>query len=208
VGSVCLEAHFQDRAPDYPVFSVLVTPDNRKLAAQDALRAIAGQSKTKQGIAVLDALELLDGDRLDPRRSKYAKFILDILQKKGHGQVVNRAELITDYAGVEYLASPALRLEPEWTVVLLSALIYSGDLVVSLPGKKLDATGLMLMATTSIDELIQFAGVLPHHEGRNRVQEHGEAGLHQLGMTHSPPFGPVPRSRPDKPVAISLEHVE
>ena len=67
------------------------------------LRAIAGQNRTKQATAVLDALELLDGERLDPNKSKHAKHILGLLKKKGHGQVVNRFELIQDDKGVEYM---------------------------------------------------------------------------------------------------------
>jgi hypothetical protein len=103
VSGICLGAHFQDQAPEYPFFSVLITGTNRDQAAQDALRAIAGQNRTKQATAVLDALELLDGERLDPYKSKYAKHILGILKKKGHGQVVNRSELIQEDKGVEYM---------------------------------------------------------------------------------------------------------
>jgi hypothetical protein len=135
---------------------LLITSTSRPQAAQDALRAIAGQSKTKQATAVLDALELLDGEQLTPNNSKYAKHILDILKKKGQGQVVNRSELIQDDRGVEYLEAQKLRLEPEWAVVVLSSLIYSGDIVLSIPGKKFDATNLTSLAGTAIDELIQF----------------------------------------------------
>ncbi len=156
VAGICLGAHFQDQAPEYPVFSVLITGTNRAQAAQDALRALAGQTRTKQATAVLDALELLDGDRLDPYRSKYAKHILAVAKKKGHGQVVNRSELIQDVLGVEYLAPQSLRLEPEWAVVVLAALVYAGELVLSIPGKKFDATGLSQLAGTGIDELAQF----------------------------------------------------
>ncbi|MBI4764648.1 MAG: ATP-binding protein [Deltaproteobacteria bacterium] len=156
IAGICLGPHFQDQAPDYPFFSVLITGANRAQAAQDLLRAIAGQNRTKQATAVLDALELLDGDRLDPYRSKYAKHILDIIKKKGHGQVVNRSELIQDVFGVEYLAPQTLRLEPEWAVVVLAALVYTGELVLAIPGKKFDATSLPQMAGTSIDELTQF----------------------------------------------------
>jgi succinate dehydrogenase flavin-adding protein (antitoxin of CptAB toxin-antitoxin module) len=156
IAGVCLGAHFQDQAPEYPFFSVLITGANRAQAAQDALRAIAGQNRTKQATAVLDALELLDGDRLDPYRSKYAEYILDVLKKKGHGQVVNRSELIQDVLGVEYLAPQSLRLEPEWAVVVLAALVYAGEVVLSIPGKKFDATGLAQLAGTGIDELAQF----------------------------------------------------
>jgi hypothetical protein len=156
---ICLGAHFQDEAPEYPFFSVLITGASRAQAAQDALRAIAGQTRTKQATAVLDALELLDGDRLDPYRSKYAKHILGISKKKGHGQVVNRSELIQDILGVEYLAPQTLRLEPEWAVVLLAALVYSGELVLSIPGKKFDATGLSQLAGVSVSDLMQFKHV-------------------------------------------------
>ena len=125
-------------------------------AAQDALRTISGQKPTRQATAVLDGLEPLDGDRLDPYRSKYAKHILALVKKKGHGQVVNRSELIQDVLGVEYLAPQSLRLEPEWAVVVLAALVYAGEVVLSIPGKKFDATGLAQLAGTGIDELAQF----------------------------------------------------
>jgi len=164
---ICLSAHFAEQAPDYPVFSLLITGANRKQAAQDALRAIANISArslspqsssliTKQATAVLDALELLDGERLDPYSSKYAKHILGVAGKKGHGQVVNRSELIQDVLGVEYLSPQSLRLEPEWVVVVLAALVYAGEVVLAIPGKKFDTTGLAQLAGTGIDELAQF----------------------------------------------------
>lgn len=167
IAGICLGPHFSEQSPDYPYFSVLITGTNRKQAAQDALRAIANISArafspqsssliTKQATAVLDALELLDGERLDPYRSKYAKHILGIAKKKGHGQVVNRSELIQDVLGVEYLAPQSLRLEPEWAVVVLAALVYAGEVVLSITGKKFDATGLQQLAGTGIDELAQF----------------------------------------------------
>ena len=173
IGGIVLSAHFQDQAPEYPDFSVLITGANREQAAQDALRAIANfgthslnaqrsMLSTKQANAVLDALELLDGDRLDPYRSKYAKHILDILKKKGHGQVTSRSELIQEVYGVEYFAQAlGYRLEPEWAVVVLASLVYSGDLVLSIPGKKFDATGLPQLAATSIDELAHFKHIEP-----------------------------------------------
>ncbi|OGP84719.1 MAG: ATPase [Deltaproteobacteria bacterium RBG_16_58_17] len=159
IAGICLGTRFQDQAPEYPFFSVLIMGETRAQAAQDALRAIAGQTRTKQATAVLDALELLDGERLNPYRSKYANHILNVAKKKGHGQVINHSELIEEYHGVEYLAPQTLRLEPEWAVVVLAALIYAGEVVVSIPGKKFDATGLPQLAGTAIDELAQFKHV-------------------------------------------------
>lgn len=165
VAGTCLEAHFRDRAPEYPFFSVLITGANRAQAAQDALRAIAGQSRTRQAIAMLDALELLDGERLDPYKSRYAKHVLDIMKKKGPGQVVNRADLLQEVYAVEYFApDKGFRLEPEWLVVVLAALVYSGDLVLAIPGKKFDATGLSQLASVGINELIRFRHIEPPKE--------------------------------------------
>ena len=176
-----LSAHFHDQAPEYPYFSVHITGQNREQAAVDAMRAIAGQNRTKQATAVLDALELLDGERLDPNHSKYAKHILSILKKKGHGQVVNRAELIQQIDGVEYFApDKGYRLEPEWVVVILAALVYSGDLVLSIPGKKFDATGLQQLAGTPIDELVHFKHIEAPKDWNLRVLK---ALFELLGLT-------------------------
>ena len=159
VAGICLESHFAEQAPDYPSFSVLVTSGNRAQAAQDALRWIADATKTRQGTAILDSLGLLDGDRLDVYGSKYAAYILDQVHKKGHGQVVNRGELIQEVLGVDYLAAETLRLETEWAVVLLAALVHSGDLVLAVTGRKLDAADLPALAALPLDELIGFKHV-------------------------------------------------
>ena len=49
-----------------------------------------------------------------------------------------------------------MRLEPEWVVVILAVLVYSGDLVLAIPGKKFDANGLSLLAGTNVNDLAQF----------------------------------------------------
>ena len=167
IAGICFGPYFTEQAKDYSVFSILITSSNRKQAAQEALRALATISTralsdqtsapiTKQANALLDALELLDGERLDPYRSKYAQYILEIVKKKSPGQVVNRSELIQDLLGVEYLAPDSLRLEPEWTMVVLAALVYAGEVVLAIPGKKFDATSITQLAGTGIDELAQF----------------------------------------------------
>lgn len=156
VGSVCLAPHFEDIAPKYPSFSVLITTANRDLATMDALKSIAGGARTKLSTAVLEALELLDGERLDSSKSQFAMSVVEMLKKKGHGQVVNRSELVHEVHGVEYFAPETFRLEPEWLVVVLSALVHSGDIVLAIPGKKFDATNISQLSSTPLDELSNF----------------------------------------------------
>ena len=156
VSSGALSSHFQEQAPEYPTFLDYHTMDSRPQAVRDALRWIAGLAKTQQAARILDALGLLDGDRLDPGQSKYAKYILAELRKKGSGKVLNRAELIETVHGVEYMAPGEYRLEPDWMVVILAALVYSGDVVVAAPGKKFDATDLAEFAATSVPDVVGF----------------------------------------------------
>ena len=160
VASKCLAEHFVNRAPEYPKFSTLVTygqGGNALQAAQEALRGVAQPNRTKQATAVLDALELLDGDKIDPAKSRYAKFILDLLKAKGQGQVVNRPEIITVLEpGIEFMAPDTFRLEPIWTCVTLAALVHSGDGVLAIPGNKFDATNLPGLAATPVADLQGF----------------------------------------------------
>ena len=156
VGSAALAARFEDEAPEYPAFPVYWTSKSRPQAVQDALRWIAGPLRTQQGSRVLDALELLDGDRLDPTRSRYARHVVELLERKGQGQVLDRGELIQAVHDVEYMAPGAYRLEPEWVVVVLASLVYSGHVVLAIPGRKFDATDVAALAAAPLADLVDF----------------------------------------------------
>lgn len=161
---LALGTHFADLAPEYPTFSVLVTESNRKQLITNALRLLAGGTRTKDAIAILDALEMLDGDRIEPTRSKYAQEVLNRLKAKGHGQVLNRAELISGPTDVEYFAPVRFRLEPDLLVAVLGCLVYSGDIVLAITGDKIDAGKLALLAERPLDDLIQFKHIEPPKE--------------------------------------------
>lgn len=156
-GSVCLGPQFESQSPDYPVFSVLVTRQNREQAAGEALRWISGGVKSKPGTAVLDALELLDGEQLRPGQSRYAKHVVEQLGKKKDRQVLNRTELVQSEDGVDFWSR--FRLEPEFLAVVLAALVHSGDLVLSIPGKKLGADAVDQFGRLSVADLAGFKHV-------------------------------------------------
>ena len=156
-GAVCLAPQFQNQSPDYPTFSVLVTRQSREQAAGEALKWMAGGVKSRQGAAVLDALRLLDGDQLRPRRSGYAKQVLDLLESKRRGQVLNRGELVQDDGGIEYWTP--FRLEPEFLAVVLAALVHAGAVVLSLTGRKLGAGAADQLARIAVRDLAAFKHV-------------------------------------------------
>ena len=156
---LALGTHFADLAPEYPTFSVLVTEANRKQLITNTLKALAGGTRTKDAIAILDALEMLDGDRIEPTRSKYAQEVLSRLKAKGHGQVLNRSELISGPTDVEYFAPVRFRLEPDLLVAVLGSLVYSGDIVLAITGDKIDSGKISLLVERALDEIRQFKHV-------------------------------------------------
>jgi hypothetical protein len=159
ISGLALNNQFGDTSPEYPTFSVLVTESNRRQLVGNALKALAGGTRTKDAVAVLDALEMLDGDRIDPTRSRYAKEVLNRLKAKGQGQVLNRSELLSGATDVEYFAPVRFRLEPDLLVTVLGGLVYSGDIVLAITGDKIDSGKITLVAERQLDELKQFKHV-------------------------------------------------
>lgn len=156
IAGIALGQHFSDSAPDYPTFSVLVSEANRKQLVTNALRTLAGGTRTKDAVAILDGLQLLDGDRIEPAQSRYAQAVLSSLNAIGHGQVLNRSELLSGTVDVEYFSPNQYRLEPDLLVTVLAGLVYSGDIVLSITGDKIDSGKLAQLANHSLEELKQF----------------------------------------------------
>jgi energy-coupling factor transporter ATP-binding protein EcfA2 len=156
-GSVCLATSFEDRYPEYPTFTVKLYASNLKQPTEDVLRWLAGGVKNNLATAVLDGLELLDGDKLKPHQSRYAKVVLEKLEAKPPGQVVNRKELITVKNDVERECQ--YQLEPELLLVVLASLVQNGNITLSVAGKKLDAANLGEATKTPVDQLVSFKHV-------------------------------------------------
>ena len=165
ISGLALNNQFAEVAPEYPTFSALVTESNRKQLVGNALRALAGGNRTKDAVIILDGLEMLDGDRIDPTRSRYAQEALSRLKAKGHGQVLNRAELLSGDTDVEYFAPLKFRLEPNLLITVLGGLVYAGDIVLAITGDKIDPGKLPLLAERSLDELTHFK----HVEGPREI---------------------------------------
>jgi hypothetical protein len=163
IASTLLAPHFAECYPDYPAFNRLSQPiseEARANAAADAIRFIAREQRTNLAAAVLDGLKLLgDGEVIRADASPYAKRFLKLFDGKSDGQVVNRGELVVRVAGgikpIE--KDPFFGLEPEWVAVVLVALVYAGEIALTLDAKEtLDAGNVASAAMVSIDRLMGF----------------------------------------------------
>ncbi len=156
VAGICLTQHFDNIAPEYPKFSILITESNRRQAIQSAMRSLSGGQRPRDATAVLDALEMLEDSKIDTGKSRYAKAILDRINAKPAGQVLNRSELFTGILGVEYFDDGHTRLEPDWVLLTLACLVYAGEVVLAITGEKIDSSRLNLLVDRPYDDLTGF----------------------------------------------------
>ena len=154
--SLLLSTQFEDALPNYPSFRFKepITQASLSSTATEAVNYLTTGVKTQPGAVVLEGLELKDDDRINARNSRYGKFFLGLLDKKGQGQVVNRSEILEDAQGVE--RDRHFKLEPEWVATILLALAYQGDIALAVPGKKLDASNLEEAAKLGVQSLKEF----------------------------------------------------
>lgn len=152
VGSVCLAPGFASRYPEYPTFRGLrndISEESRPKQAQEAIRWLTG-ARGQIGQAILDGLELLEDGQVRPRHSRYARALLERLGP----HVLNRSALLETYAQVE--KEPRFKLEPDWLMVVILALVYSGDAVLNVGGERIDAATLSRAAALPMDALKDF----------------------------------------------------
>lgn len=160
VAASCLDGHFETTAREYPSFDVRVTTRNLSQSVRQALLQL-DDTRTRQGAAVLEGLELVQDGNIRPRQSRYARHVLGVLDAKKGDSVANRDELLTETPKGMFMEPDRFRLEPEWVVVVLAALVANGDLVLALPGRKFDATDLRALVHMDVEALTRFRYVEP-----------------------------------------------
>jgi hypothetical protein len=163
IASHKLAPEFEEKYPGYPKFQRLsqpVTETSRANSAMEAIRLLCGRGRTNLATGILEGLGVVDVEgNIRPYDSPYTNHFLQVLTSKPEGQVVNRGEVIEEVAGGIQPIEKDLEfhLEPDWVVVLLLALVYNGDLVLSLDGREeLDAGSLERALTRSISDLTEF----------------------------------------------------
>ena len=162
IASALLVPHFAESYPAYPAFTRMsqnITEAGRKTAARDAMFYIARDTRTAQALAVLAGLNLLDEqDRIRPEKSLYAQYFLGLLAERAADQVVNHGEILTLEANgpVPVFKDGHFKLEPEWVALILLALVYSGDITLTIGRETLDAGNIERAALLGLDALTDF----------------------------------------------------
>ncbi|EJS64649.1 hypothetical protein ICU_04253 [Bacillus cereus BAG2X1-1] len=154
---------FELKYENYPSFGKIqgtLTKDNMETYVRKALQYINGE-ESKMGADILNGFVLLDAkNKVSIKQSGYTKWILSLLEAKGHGQVINHSELIET---IHIKGTPDLQytkqfsLEPELFVVLLGAMISAGAIEVTIEGKTYNALNLHEYIQLPLNKLTQFS---------------------------------------------------
>jgi hypothetical protein len=157
IADICLDHYFLQQAPEYPVFPILVSQENLLSIAQETLRGITHSSRSKQARGMLTSLALLDGEEINPTGSKYAQALLALLRQKPVEQVVNRDEIFATVAGDAIFFAPyRYRLEPELVMILIVALVASGEVLLVTNQQVFDTHNVTELANIPLKELLHF----------------------------------------------------
>ncbi|MBD3107925.1 ATP-binding protein [Bacillus sp. AGMB 02131] len=167
VSSDLLSQWFEQKYSDYPSFrkleKSLLTKNNMNTYVKDALDYINGK-KTNQGAAVLTGLVLLDKNgHINTNDSGYAKWVMQLLNQKEQGQVLNQNELIevinTVHGSEDQRLTKNFNMEPELLVIVLGALIQTGEIVVTVNGKTYEAMNYPEFCKLPITDLTYFSHI-------------------------------------------------
>ncbi|WP_315794635.1 DUF6079 family protein [Paenibacillus sp. BIC5C1] len=157
---------FEEKYEGYPVFRDIkdgyLSKANMETYVKDALQCFVGR-ETRQGLAILNGLVLLDNmNKVTTKNSGYAKWINSLLDSKGHGQVLNYQELIetkivNKVPDIQY--TNKFKLEPELLIVLMGAMISTGDIEVTIENKIYNASNLHEYVQLPLTKLTYFSNV-------------------------------------------------
>ncbi|MEW6624170.1 MAG: DUF6079 family protein [Bacillota bacterium] len=151
--SESLNVYFNEKYKDYPKFKLTVTRTNQLELFKSALNYLAGK-KTEQGAKILDSFELFDNENIKPEKSLYAKYYIDMINSLGQGKVINKSDIIEEINEIE--VDKRFKLGIHWVLIILASLVYSGDITLTVPGKRFDATMLKELAAENTSNLIDF----------------------------------------------------
>lgn len=152
--SVCLDSYFSNKYPDMPVYKIKITIKNQADTIRAGIDHFAGRTN-QQSKALLESFDLLDGERISIKNSKYATYFSNQLSKLPPKGVINFSD-IYDESFNEYF-DKRFGISYGLLPIVFLALVHSGDAVVALKnGVTLTASNLDILPKTNASDLYEF----------------------------------------------------
>lgn len=161
----CLTTWFEEKYSDYPTFRLSSISISREAMLKTYIPetlANISNPKTKTARTILEGLVLLDGEKINVQKSGYAKWVLNLLNSKGNGQVLNASELLEvlqSQGDWEVKKTIEFQLEPELLSVILAALVYTGDIVITINGETYDSMKFNQLIALKAEGIAEFSHI-------------------------------------------------
>lgn len=154
VASLCFDAMFNSKYPEYPKFSRRLTNNNFESSIKDTLKVFTNNYHSEYVDSILNALGLLTGQDITVDTSKYAQRIIEKVDQLNINQVINFSDLF------EHRNNTAIdkefKIENELYIVILIALVYNGNIVLKSNGKSIEVGNINEVNTINVSDLAAF----------------------------------------------------
>ena len=162
IAAAALDAHFNERYPEFPIFEVGVTKENVQETVRVVLNHIAVGRKIDLSKKILRSLKLMDNAEGLTADGPFAQELSKKL-RGADGKALNRSELLTERDPGVWSWEPWY-LDPVWLVVTAAVLTQLGRAEIGFSSQKVDALALERLPRMSFDELESFRFISPPKE--------------------------------------------
>lgn len=153
--SLALDAYFNKKYPEFPVFQIKITRKNAADMVRAAYDYYAGR-KNQHAKAMLQSFGVLDGEKIKPENSKYAMYFINKMKALPPQKVLNFSDLFAEGNFGEYFDTQYHISQIYMPIVFLS-MVYAGHVVITLTnGKTITASNLDQIPKMTVGDLYWF----------------------------------------------------
>lgn len=154
VASICFDAYFTEKYPEYPRFKTQITIKNKGENLKASYDRFAGR-KSQTADMILESFGLLEGDKITVQNSRYAQAVIKKLNAMPAKAVLNFSDLFEERFD-EYV-DKSFQLDYGLYPIILLALVYTGNAVICLrDNTMLTASDLDKIPRLSMSDLQEF----------------------------------------------------
>lgn len=153
--SLCLDAYFESKYPDFPVMKTKITRKNMAEVVRQAFDYFAGR-KTALATSMLQSFGILDGDKIRPEGSKYASYYIDMLKNLPPQCVINYTDIF-ELKFMDTYEDKKFQISYVFTPIIFLSLVYAGYATMTLRnGTVVTASNLDQIPKTGVMDLYEF----------------------------------------------------
>ena len=153
--SIVFDDYFCTKYPEFPVFRTKLTRKNRADAVRAAFDYFA-RRKNQQATAMLQSFGVLDGEKIKPEGSKYARYYIDRIRELPPQGVLNFSDLFDAEFTYECF-DKKFQISYMYTPIIFLSMVYAGYAVITLKnGTTITASNLDQIPKIGMADLYEF----------------------------------------------------